>query len=56
MGSKDTVDQIIRNALKNGVTRYLEPSDERWMYYDRFTDLDDHQWEVMYADESLIKY
>ena len=44
----------MRTALKNGVTRYLEPSDERWMYYDRFVDLDGHKWEIMYADESLI--
>lgn len=52
--SRDKVDEIIRVALENGATRYLEPSDEGWMYYDRFVDLDGHQWEVMFADESLI--
>lgn len=52
--SRNKVDEIIRAALENGATRYLEPSDEGWMYYDRFVDLDGHQWEVMFADESLI--
>lgn len=54
VGSKDRVDEIIRIALENGATRYLEPSDEGWMYYDRFADLDGHQWEVMYADASVF--
>jgi predicted lactoylglutathione lyase len=54
VGSKERVDEIIRTALENGATRYLEPADEGWMYYDRFADLDGHQWEVMYADESVF--
>lgn len=54
VGSRDKVDEIMRIALENGATHYLEPSDEGWMFYDRFTDPDGHQWEVMYADESLI--
>lgn len=50
--SKERVDEIVKIALENGGSRYLEPADEGWMYYDRFVDLDGHQWEVMYADES----
>lgn len=52
--SKERVDEMIKIALENGATRYLDSQDESWMYYDRFADLDGHQWEVMYADESLI--
>lgn len=28
--------------------------DHGWMYYDAFVDLDGHQWEFMFADESQI--
>lgn len=54
VGSRERVDGIMKIALENGATHYMEPSDGGWMYYDRFADLDGHQWEVMYADESLI--
>lgn len=54
VGSRDKVDEIIKIALENGATKYLEPSDFGWMYYDRFIDPDGHQWEVMFSDESLI--
>lgn len=54
VGSRDRVDEIVKTALENGATRYLETSDLGWTYYDRFVDPDGHQWEVMYADESLI--
>lgn len=50
--SRERVDEIMRIALENGATRYLEPRDEGWMYYDRFMDLDGHQWEIMCGDES----
>ncbi len=53
VGSRDRVDKIVKTALENGATRYLEPLDFGWMYYDRFVDPDGHQWEVMYADEPL---
>ena len=54
VGSRDKVDEVMKIALENGATRYLEPSDYGWMYSDRFEDLDGHQWEVMYIDEPLI--
>ncbi len=53
VGSRSDVDEIMRIALENGATRYLEPADEGWMYYDRFSDPDGHQWEVMYADDTF---
>jgi predicted lactoylglutathione lyase len=52
--SRERVDEIIEIALENGATRYMEPVDEGWMYYDRFVDIDGHQWEVMYGDDTLI--
>lgn len=52
--SRERVDEIIKIALENGATRYMEAVDEGWMYYDRFADIDGHQWEVMYGDDTLI--
>lgn len=54
VGSREKVDEIVRTAIQNGATRYLEPIDGGWMYYDRFEDLDGHKWEIMFADVSLI--
>ena len=47
VGSRSRVDEIVQAALKNGGTRYLQPIDIGWMYYDRFADPDGHQWEIM---------
>lgn len=52
--SKEQVDDMIKIALANGASRYFEPVNEGWMYYDRFTDIDGHQWEVSYMDETLM--
>ena len=54
VGSREKVDEIIKTAIANGGTNYLEPSDHGWMYYDRFADPDGHQWEIMTADVSLL--
>jgi predicted lactoylglutathione lyase len=53
--SKDEVDRIVSKAIEQGATKYLESSDEGWMYYDRFVDLDGHQWEVLYSDMNLLQ-
>jgi predicted lactoylglutathione lyase len=52
--SREQVDHIVNRALENGASRYKESVDKRWMYYDSFTDLDGHQWEVMFTDLSLL--
>jgi predicted lactoylglutathione lyase len=54
LNSKTEVNQAISKAMENGATRYREPVDHGWMYYDTFADLDGHQWEVMYMDPSLL--
>ena len=52
--SREQVDHIVNRALENGATRYKESVDQGWMYYDSFTDLDGHQWEVLFTDLSQI--
>ncbi len=48
--NRERVDEIISLALQQGGTRYHDPADHGWMYYDSFADLDGHQWEVMFTD------
>jgi predicted lactoylglutathione lyase len=48
--SRKSVDEIVTLALENGGTRYRDPEDHGWMYYDSFADIDGHQWEVIFSD------
>ncbi len=52
--SREKVDEIVKLALENGGSRYREPVDHGWMYYDSFADPDGHQWEIMFADSSQL--
>ena len=52
--SREKVDKIVRLALENGGSRYRESADHQWMYYDSFADIDGHQWEIMFFDESKM--
>jgi uncharacterized protein len=52
--SRAKVDEMIKNAVAAGGTLYADPQDHGWMYYHSFADLDGHQWEVSYMDESAI--
>jgi len=52
--SKEQVDKMVNLALNNGATRYRDPADHGWMYYDSFADLDGHQWEIMFTDHNQI--
>ena len=54
VGSREQVDFIINTAVAHGASKYMQPEDMGWMYYDRFIDLDGHQWEIMCADPALI--
>ena len=49
--SKEKVTEIINKALTLGGKRYKEAIDHGWMYYDSFSDIDGHQWEVMHMGE-----
>lgn len=53
--SREEVDRIVKLAIENGGTRYREPVDHGWMYYDCFADLDGHQWEVAFIDSTKMQ-
>ena len=52
--SMEKVDTIVMSAIANGASRFKEPVNMGWMYYDSFADIDGHQWEVLYIDSSKI--
>lgn len=52
--SRQEVDTMVKLALENGGTRYRESEDHGWMYYDSFSDLDGHQWEVLFTDPTQL--
>jgi predicted lactoylglutathione lyase len=52
--SREQVDEMIQKAIAAGGTTYSEPMDHGWMYIHSFADLDGHQWEIAYMDESAI--
>ncbi len=52
--SKYAVDEMIRKAVEAGGSTYRNPQDDGWMYGHSFADLDGHQWEVLYMDESQM--
>ncbi len=52
--SKHHVKELIRKAVDAGGSIYAEPQDHGWMYGHSFADLDGHQWEIIYMDESKM--
>lgn len=48
------VDELVGKAVAAGGSLYADPADHGWMYQHSFADLDGHQWEVFYGDESAI--
>jgi hypothetical protein len=52
--SREEVQQIVAKAKELGATIYSEPQDHGWMYQHAFADLDGHQWEFAYMDESQL--
>lgn len=52
--SRESVDEMIRKAVEAGGSTYRKPQDNGWMYGHSFADLDGHQWEVLYMDESQM--
>ena len=50
--SRAEVDEVVRKALAAGATRIPAPKDYGFMVQDGFADLDGHQWEVFWMDES----
>ena len=52
--SKEAVDKLVQKAVEAGGTQYLNALDFDWGYMSVFEDLDGHQWEVGYTDESKL--
>jgi len=52
--SREEVDNMVKTATENGGSIYSEPRDHGWMYQNAFSDLNGHQWEVMFADMSKL--
>lgn len=52
--SRDEVEKTVAKAVKLGGSLYAEPQDHGWMYQHSFADLDGHQWEILYMDESQL--
>lgn len=52
--SIEAVDELIQKAIDAGGTQYMDTLDFDWGYMSVFEDLDGHQWEVAYTDESKI--
>lgn len=50
--SRAEVEAVVRKAMAAGATRIPEPKDYGFMVQDGFADLDGHQWEVFWMDES----
>lgn len=54
MNSRQEVDDIITKAIEAGGKQYKDNQDYGWMYGRNFEDLDGHQWEFFYMDESAM--
>ena len=52
--SKEEVQQTVAKAKKLGATIYNDPQDHGWMYVHSFADLDGHQWEFIYMDQTQL--
>ena len=52
--SREAVMTTVAKAKELGAVIYSEPQDHGWMYQHSFADLDGHQWELVYMDESKI--
>jgi predicted lactoylglutathione lyase len=52
--SREDVTKTVAKAKALGATIYSEPQDHGWMYQHSFADLDGHQWELAYMDETQL--
>jgi predicted lactoylglutathione lyase len=52
--SRAKVDEMVNTAVAAGGTAYSKAQDHGWMYQWAFADLDGHQWEIAYMDQSAL--
>lgn len=50
--SRAAVEAFVAKAVEHGAATPMEPRDMGFMYQHGFEDLDGHQWEVFFMDES----
>lgn len=53
-GSKEEISTLVNKAKSLGAMVYRKPVDHGWMYQHSFADLDGHQWEFTYIDETQL--
>lgn len=53
-GSREEVKQLVEKAADLGASIYAEAQDHGWMYQHSFADLDGHQWEIIFMDETQV--
>jgi len=54
LDSRAEVDAFVANAVAAGASATLDAKDYGFMYQRAFADLDGHQWEVFWMDESQM--
>jgi len=52
--SRDEVKDMVAKAIEAGGSVYMDAQDHGWMYQHSFADLDGHQWEILYMDETAM--
>ena len=52
--SRDSVSDMVRNAVAAGGTTYAQSKDYGFMYQHGFQDLDNHMWELIYMEPNGI--
>lgn len=52
--SREKVIEMVENAKAAGGSVYMDAADHGWMYQHSFADLDGHQWEILFMDETAI--
>ena len=51
---KQQVDVMVKKAIDAGGSIYRDAEDHGWMYGKSFADLDGHQREILYMDDTAI--
>lgn len=52
--SRGEMEKTVAKAKELGATIYADPADHGWMYQHSFADIDGHQWELAYMDETKM--
>ncbi len=52
--SREKVNEMVKKAVQAGGSLYRDPEDHGWMYSHSFADLDGHQWEILWMDETAM--